>query len=121
MLVTCLPRGRGRPHTKRDPVVVHSDHPSCDGRTTCGNAGEKPGSASGNLIDVEYVAALAPTAGVVFLFWLAFRAIFRADRAERAAVARYERESGTAHGGARGRVDDRPEIAGAASDDRRDS
>jgi hypothetical protein len=62
---------------------------------------------------VEYVAALAPTAGVVFLFWLAFRAIFRADRAERAAVAQYERESGGTGG--------RPETAATESDDRRDA
>jgi len=34
--------------------------------------------------------AVIPTIGVLFLFWLAMRAIFQADRRERSAQARIE-------------------------------
>ena len=34
--------------------------------------------------------AVTPTIGVLFLFWLAIRAIIEADRRERSAQARYE-------------------------------
>ena len=37
------------------------------------------------------LAALVPSAGVGFLFWLALRAIIGADRRERAALARLDR------------------------------
>lgn len=40
---------------------------------------------------VKYVAAILPSAGVAFLFWLAIRAVFEADRRERAAEARERR------------------------------
>ncbi len=41
---------------------------------------------------MEYLVALVPSAGVLFLFVVAIRAMLRADRTERAAVARLERE-----------------------------
>lgn len=34
-----------------------------------------------------YISVLAPSIGVGLIFWLAMRAIFRADRGERAAEA----------------------------------
>jgi threonine/homoserine/homoserine lactone efflux protein len=37
---------------------------------------------------VEFVLAIVPSLGVAFLFWLAIRAVFEADRRERAAEAR---------------------------------
>jgi hypothetical protein len=43
------------------------------------------------LLDV--ISALVPSLGVGLLFWLAMRAIIRADRAERAAIARMESTS----------------------------
>jgi threonine/homoserine/homoserine lactone efflux protein len=41
----------------------------------------------------DFLLALLPSAGVLFLFYLAMRAIFRADRNERAAVARLEKSA----------------------------
>ncbi|GII97701.1 hypothetical protein CLV28_2061 [Sediminihabitans luteus] len=38
------------------------------------------------------VGALVPSIGVGLLFWVAMRAVIRADRTERAAVARMEAE-----------------------------
>lgn len=40
---------------------------------------------------MKYVAAILPSAGVTFLFWLAIRSVFEADRRERAAEARQRR------------------------------
>jgi len=40
---------------------------------------------------MKYLLAIAPTAGVVFLFWWAVRAMVTADRRERAAHARMTR------------------------------
>ncbi|GAA3281367.1 hypothetical protein GCM10027060_14390 [Nesterenkonia halophila] len=40
-----------------------------------------------------YLSVLAPSVGVGLIFWLAMRAIFRADRGERAAEAEVRRES----------------------------
>ena len=37
--------------------------------------------------------AIVPSAGVLFLFWLAIRGMLSADRRERAAVAKFEAES----------------------------
>ena len=37
---------------------------------------------------MKYVLAIVPSAGVLFLFWLAVRAMITADRRERAAHAR---------------------------------
>jgi hypothetical protein len=37
---------------------------------------------------MKYVLAILPTVGVLFLFWLAIRAMVTADRRERAAYAR---------------------------------
>jgi hypothetical protein len=37
---------------------------------------------------MKYVLAIVPSAGVLFLFWLAVRAMVTADRRERAAHAR---------------------------------
>lgn len=42
----------------------------------------------GDLLGV--IAALVPSLGVGLLFWFAMRAIIRADRAERAAIARMD-------------------------------
>ena len=42
---------------------------------------------------LDVVAALVPSVGVGLLFWFAMRAIIRADRAERAAIARMESAS----------------------------
>ena len=39
---------------------------------------------------LAFLAAVIPTAGVLFLFWLGIRAMLRADRAERQAMARME-------------------------------
>jgi hypothetical protein len=39
---------------------------------------------------MEYVAAIFPSAGVLFLFVLAIRAMFQADRRERLAQARMD-------------------------------
>jgi hypothetical protein len=52
---------------------------------------------------MEFVAALLPSAGVVLLFWFAVRAMVNADRRERQALARLEKEhrntsSTSAHG-----------------------
>lgn len=41
---------------------------------------------------MEVVAALLPSAGVAFLFWLAVRTMVNADRRERSAMAALERE-----------------------------
>jgi threonine/homoserine/homoserine lactone efflux protein len=38
----------------------------------------------------QFLMAVAPTVGVLFLFWLAIRAIIEADRRERSAQARIE-------------------------------
>lgn len=43
------------------------------------------------------VAALVPSAGVGFLFYLAVRALVNADRTERAALARMDAEERAAH------------------------
>ena len=61
---------------------------------------------------MEYLVALVPSAGVLFLFVVAIRAMLRADRTERAAVARLEQERA---GGAAGSAD--PATPAAASDD----
>ncbi|BDZ42614.1 hypothetical protein GCM10025865_19130 [Paraoerskovia sediminicola] len=42
------------------------------------------------------VAALIPSIGVGLLFWLAMRAVIRADRTERAAMARMDAEDAAA-------------------------
>lgn len=46
---------------------------------------------------LDVVAALVPSVGVGLLFWFAMRAIIGADRRERAAIARLERQGGTAN------------------------
>jgi threonine/homoserine/homoserine lactone efflux protein len=40
------------------------------------------------------LVAIVPSAGALFLFWLALRAILQADRRERAALARMDRAQG---------------------------
>jgi Mg2+/citrate symporter len=42
---------------------------------------------------LDVVAALVPSVGVGLLFWFAMRAIIGADRRERAAIARLERQA----------------------------
>jgi threonine/homoserine/homoserine lactone efflux protein len=51
-----------------------------------------------------FLIAVIPSIGVLFLFWLAIRAILEADRRERSAQARIEAEErlGNAGGGAAG-------------------
>ncbi|NTW42253.1 MAG: hypothetical protein HGA44_20640 [Cellulomonadaceae bacterium] len=45
---------------------------------------------------LQALAALVPSAGVGFLFWLAIRSIIAADRQERAAIARLDKEAALA-------------------------
>jgi threonine/homoserine/homoserine lactone efflux protein len=42
---------------------------------------------------VKYLFAIFPSAGILFIFWLAIRAIFQADRRERAAEAKFDAEN----------------------------
>ena len=51
-----------------------------------------------------FLIAVIPTIGVLFLFWLAIRAIIEADRRERSAQARIEaaERRGNAPGGSAG-------------------
>ena len=51
---------------------------------------------------MDYLAAILPSVGVLFLFVIAIRAMFQADRRERLAQAQWERA------GARGGVDSSP-------------
>jgi len=39
---------------------------------------------------MRFLLAIIPSIGVLFLFWLAIRAVIGADRGERAAQARWE-------------------------------
>jgi heme exporter protein D len=39
---------------------------------------------------LAFLVALVPTIGVLFIFWIALRALLQADRRERAAQARIE-------------------------------
>ena len=39
---------------------------------------------------LAFVAAVIPTAGVLFIFWLGIRAMLQADRRERQAIARMQ-------------------------------
>lgn len=48
--------------------------------------------------DMEYLAVLLPSAGVGAVFYFAMRALFNADRSERAALARAEEEVQKDHG-----------------------
>ncbi len=41
---------------------------------------------------VAFLVALVPSAGVLFLFWIAIKALIEGDRRERAAQARIEAE-----------------------------
>ncbi|WP_162943586.1 hypothetical protein [Arthrobacter celericrescens] len=43
---------------------------------------------------MEYIAVLAPSVVVGLLFWFAMKSIFNADKAERQAEARAQREAG---------------------------
>jgi threonine/homoserine/homoserine lactone efflux protein len=38
---------------------------------------------------MKYLLAIFPSAGILFLFWLAIKAVIEGDRRERAAQARY--------------------------------
>ena len=44
---------------------------------------------------MKYFLAIFPSAGVLFLFWLAMKALFEGDRRERAAEAQFDRERAT--------------------------
>ena len=39
---------------------------------------------------LAFIAAVIPTAGVLFIFWLGIRAMLQADRRERQAIARLQ-------------------------------
>jgi hypothetical protein len=55
---------------------------------------------------MDYLTAILPSVGVLFLFVLAIRAMFQADRRERLAQAKLERQERAAtDSGAAGRVD----------------
>jgi hypothetical protein len=43
---------------------------------------------------VDVILAVVPSAGMLFLFWRALKAIVEGDRRERAAEARWNREHG---------------------------
>jgi hypothetical protein len=45
---------------------------------------------------MDYLTAILPSAGVLFLFVLAIRAMFQADRRERLAQAQLERQEAAA-------------------------
>jgi threonine/homoserine/homoserine lactone efflux protein len=45
---------------------------------------------------LKVIAAIVPSAGLLFLFWLALRALIEADRRERAAEARLTRQERSA-------------------------
>lgn len=49
----------------------------------------------------EVMVGVIPSVGVALIFWFALRSIIRADRRERAALARLEAESAGPQGGAR--------------------
>lgn len=59
----------------------------------------------------EFLVSVIPSVGAILFFWLALRAIFQADRRERAAVARFDAEYAPA-AGAPGRADDRAQTPG---------
>ena len=56
---------------------------------------------------MDYLTAILPSVGVLFLFVLAIRAMFQADRRERLAQAKLERQEagGAVDSTATGRVD----------------
>jgi hypothetical protein len=56
---------------------------------------------------MDYLTAILPSVGVLFLFVLAIRAMFQADRRERLAQAKLERQERAAadDSGAPGRTD----------------
>jgi hypothetical protein len=56
---------------------------------------------------VDYLTAILPSVGVLFLFVLAIRAMFQADRRERLAQAKLERadRTGAVDSAPTGRVD----------------
>jgi threonine/homoserine/homoserine lactone efflux protein len=54
---------------------------------------------------VKFLFAIFPTAGVLFIFWLAIRAIFQADRNERAAEAKFDAENAARAAREQNRVD----------------
>ena len=49
-------------------------------------------------VALEVLAALAPSGGVGLIFWYAMRAIIRADRRERMALAQLEADETKTHG-----------------------
>jgi hypothetical protein len=78
-----------------------------------------PGDAvtGGRILDsvLKVIGALIPSAGLLLLFWMALRAIVQADRRERAAEAKWNREhGGPAPGAAAG--GERPEASGGVAE-----
>lgn len=62
---------------------------------------------------LTFLWALVPSAGALFLFWVALRAIFQADRRERAAIAGFQVEQSAQRARGASRV---PSSAGDTSD-----
>jgi hypothetical protein len=54
-----------------------------------------PGAVPGFVDDLlRFAMAVAPTVGVLVIFWLAIRSLLQADRRERAAEARFRAGAG---------------------------
>jgi threonine/homoserine/homoserine lactone efflux protein len=51
---------------------------------------------------MKYLLAIFPSAGILFLFWLAIKGLVEADRRERAAQARYQPPADDDHVGGAG-------------------
>jgi hypothetical protein len=66
---------------------------------------------------MDYLAAIFPSVGVLFLFVLAIRSIFQADRRERLAQAQWERSEARGAGDSGGGRGESPG-AGAGGADR---
>lgn len=49
---------------------------------------------------VDFLLAVLPSAGVLFIFWIAIRSLVQADRRERVAQARIEAAQDSTHGSA---------------------
>jgi hypothetical protein len=55
---------------------------------------------------VKVILALVPSAGILFIFWRVLKALVEADRRERVAEAKWNREHGIAPAGDRGATAD---------------
>jgi threonine/homoserine/homoserine lactone efflux protein len=64
----------------------------------------------------EFLAALVPSAGVLFLFWLGIRALLEADRRERSAQARITAADRRSAAGSQPAADTAERPAGTAAE-----